>query len=322
MAIPTDRESFKGFCLRALGAPVIQINVADEQIDDRVDFALQTFYDWHMEGSDRTYYKYQLSANNRSNAIYSLTINSGGTLYTNGDLLVFTGNTGTEANGYVTTDANGTITSLTFTNGKDFVVEPIVTVDTSTGSNADITAELGGFIPIPDNIIGISGIFDVGISSSASNLFNLKYQIVLNDLYMFNNLNIVPYYVAMQNVALIQEILVGKQPLRFNRYQNKLYIDMDWSIVVDGQFIIVEAFKVIDPVLYPEVWKNRWLQQYAICLMKIQWGNNLKKYGSMAMVGGLSFNGQQIYDEAVAEEDRLMQELKNSLSLPPAIMIG
>jgi hypothetical protein len=321
MAVPSSRESFKQYCLRALGKPVINIEVDDDQLEDRIDFALQTFYDWHMEGSDRTFYKYQITPNNHSTAIHSLTIVSGGTGYSNGDALTFTGN-GRDSTGSVNTNSNGVITSVTFTNGAGWGNAPTVGVTTSGGSGASITAELGGFIPIPENIIAITNIFDVGISASASNLFNLKYQIVLNDLYMFNNLNIVPYYSAMQNVAMIQEVLVGKQPLRFNRYLNRLYIDMDWSMVVVGTFIVVEAYKVFDPETFSEVWADRWLQKYTICQFKMQWGNHLKKYGQVQMIGGTVFNGQVIYDEAVAEEAELMYELQNTYSLPAAFFMG
>jgi len=322
MAVPTNKASFKQYCLENLGQPVIKINVSDEQVDNRVDFALQKFYDYHMDASDKIYYKYQLTPNNHSTSIYDLTIANGGINYTNGDLLTFTGN-GSEANGYVQTNGNGTITSLVFTNGKDYANPPTIGITTSTGSNASITSQLGGFIPLPENIIGVNQIFDVGISASSSNiLWNLKYQMVLSDLYMFNNLEIVPYYTAMQNVALIEEILVGKQPLRFNRYQNKLYIDMDYSQIEDGNFIIVECYQVIDPATYPEVWSNWWLQEYATCLIKLQWGSNLKKFGNMQMPGGMSFNGQEIYDEAVQEKKELEYELINSLSIPVSMFVG
>ncbi len=323
MAVPTNKSQFKEFCLRALGKTAIDINITDEQADDRIDFALRTFYDFNFEGSERSYFKYQVTPNNHSTAIYDLTIDNGGIGYTNGDVLTFS-NTGAgrDAEGTVTTDANGTITSLDYTNGRDFANPPTVGVTTSTGSNASITAQLGGFIPIPDNIIGITGIFDVGITSSSSNLFNWKYQMILSDLYMFENLNIVPYYIAMQNISLIQEVLVGKQPLRFNQYTNKLFIDMDWTIVNEGTFIVVEAYAIIDAATYSEVWRNRWLQQYATCLLKMQWGNNLKKYTGMPLVGGITFNGQQIYDEAVAEEKELMYELRNTYSLPQGMYVG
>jgi hypothetical protein len=163
----------------------------------------------------------------------------------------------------------------------------------------------------------------LGIASSGANLlFNMKYQIVLNDIMMFNNLNIVPYYSAMQNVALIEEILVGRQPLRFNQYENKLYVDMDWSTNIVGNWIIIEAYQVVDPNEFTEVWSNAWLQEYATCLIKLQWGNNLKKFGNMALIGGMTFNGQQIYDEALQEKQVLEQQLVETYSLPLGFFTG
>ena len=321
MSVPTNRATFKEYCLRALGKPVIEINVADEQVDDRIDFALRTFYDFHSDGHDKVYYKYKVSQNNHSTAIYDITIEDGGTDYANGEALVFTGGNGSGAEGTVSTNSTGGITSLTFTNGTDFSQAPTVTVDTAAGTGANLVAQLGGFIPMPENIIGVVNLFDVGITSGDP-LFSMRYQIVLNDLMLFNNLEIVPYYITMQNMALIQEVLVGKQPIRYNRYQDKLYVDMNWNIVAPDTFIIVEAYSVIDEATYPEIFGNRWLQEYATCQIKKQWGTNMKKFQGMQMPGGLMFNGQQIYDEAVMEEKELMFELVNTYSLPPGMMVG
>jgi hypothetical protein len=320
MAIPTDRASFKEFCLRALGKNVIEINVSEEQVDDRIDFALQTFYDLHFEGSDKTYYKFQVTANNLPDAIYNLTINDGGTGYTNGAALSFS-NTGGSSNGTITTNSNGTITSLTFTNGSGWATAPVVSV--AGGSGANITSELGGFVPLPENIIGVTGIFDLGfLGDDTDPLFSLSYQIIAHDLYYFNNLDLVPYYMYRQNIELIHEVLTGRQPLRYSRHQNKLYVDMDWVRTGVGQYLIVEAYQVIDPAVYNDVWKDRWLQRYATALIKEQWGNHLKLYGNLPMVGGIYFNGQQIYDEAIAEQQRLMEEITTTYSLPAGFMVG
>ena len=132
----------------------------------------------------------------------------------------------------------------------------------------------------------------------------------------------VPYYMALQHIQFLEYLLVGKQPLRYNRHKNKLYLDMDWDRVDTGKFIIVEAYEVIDPVTYADVWKDRWLAEYATQLIKRQWGSNLKKFEGMQMPGGLKFNGQKIYDEADEDIKKLRDEMISSYSLPVTDMIG
>ena len=246
MAVPTSRNTFKETCLRRLGKPVIEINVDDDQVDDRIDEALRYYWDYHFDGSDKVYYKHQI---------------------TQTDI----------ANKYVT---------------------------------------------LPDNILGVVSIFNIGAAMSIGNIFNIRYQIALNDLYTLTNVSLVPYFMAMQHIQLIEEVLVGKKPIRYNRHKNLLHIDADWSIIDENTFIIVEAYQVIDPDVYTDAWGDRWLQQYSTALIKRQWGNNLKKFNGMQMPGGLTFNGQAIYDEAIEEIQGLEKEMIGSYSLPVADMIG
>lgn len=246
MAVPSSRESFKQNCLRRLGAPVIEINVDDDQVDDRIDEALRYYWDYHFDGSDKIYYKYQVTQTDKDNK----------------------------------------------------------------------------YIAIPDNIIGVVNIFNVGASLNVNNIFNIRYQIALNDLYTLTNVSLVPYFMAMQHIQLIEEILVGKKQIRYNRHKNRLYIDMDWSLVEVGEYIIVEAYEVVNPDTYTDAWADRWLLQYTTALIKRQWGNNLKKYQGMQMPGGITFNGQQIYNEAIDEINQLEKEMIGSYSLPVVDMIG
>jgi hypothetical protein len=246
MALPSSRAQFKNYCLRALGAPVVEINVDDDQIEDRIDEALQTFWDYHFDGVEKIFYKYQVTAQTK----------------------------------------------------------------------------IDRYVPVPENIIGVINLFPIGQSMNSNNLFNIRYQIALNDLYTLTSVSMVPYYMAFTHIQFLEQMLVGQQPLRYNRHVNKLYIDMDWNIINEGDFIVAEAYQVVDPNTYTDVYKDRWLLKYATCLIKKNWGTNLKKFQNMQMPGGLTFNGQQIYDEAVAEEKELMQELVNSWSLPASDMIG
>jgi hypothetical protein len=246
MAVPNSRDSFKQNCLRRLGAPVIEINVDDDQVDDRIDEALRYYWDYHFDGSDKVYYKYQVTQTDKDNK----------------------------------------------------------------------------YITIPDNFIGVVNIFNVGASLNVNNIFNIRYQIALNDLYTLTNVSLVPYFMAMQHIALIEEILVGKKQIRYNRHKNRLYIDMDWGLVEVGEYIIVEAYEVVNPDTYTDAWNDRWLLQYTTALIKRQWGNNLKKYQGMQMPGGITFNGQQIYNEAIEEINQLEKEMIGSYSLPISDMIG
>lgn len=247
MAVPASREQFKEYCLRELGKPVIEINVDDDQVDDRVDQALSYYWDYHFDGSEKAYYKHQITSQN-------------------------------------------------------------------------ITDK---FITLPENIIGAVNIFPIGDPSlSASDIFNIRYQIALNDLYTLTSVSLVPYYMAMQHLATVSDVLVGRQPIRYSRHKNKLYIDMDWTKLDVGQYIIVEAYEIVDPVTYSDVWKDRWLAQYATQLIKRQWGTNLKKFIGMQLPGGVTFNGQQIYNEADEEIKRLEAEMISSYSMPVMDMIG
>jgi len=178
------------------------------------------------------------------------------------------------------------------------------------------------FITMPDNIIGVVNIFEIGQSLNTNNLFNIRYQIALNDLYTLTSVSMVPYYMAMQHVQFLEQILVGKQPLRYNRHQNQLFIDMDWTIINVNDYLIVEAYQIVDPDVYTRAWSDRWLARYAEALIKQQWGQNLKKFEGMQMPGGLKFNGQKIFDEATQERKELETEMIYTYSLPAADMIG
>jgi hypothetical protein len=153
-------------------------------------------------------------------------------------------------------------------------------------------------------------------------MFNIRYQIALNDLYTLTSVSMVPYYMALQHIQMLEYLLVGKQPLRYNRHMNKLHIDMDWNKLDDNNYLIVEAYEVVDPELYYDVWTDRWLAQYTTALIKKQWGTNMKKFEGMTLPGGIKFNGQKIYDEADEEIKILEKEMISSYSLPVTDMIG
>jgi len=184
------------------------------------------------------------------------------------------------------------------------------------------TDKTNKYITLPDNIIGVVDLFDIGDATSTNNLFNVRYQIALNDLYDLSRYELVPYYMNFQNIRMIEEILVGKQRLRFNRHLNQLHIDMDWNRFNTGDFLVCKAYRVIDPDTYTDVWKDRWLLRYAACLIKLQWGSNLTKFEGMQLPGGVQFNGAKLYDDAFAERQQLEEEIQSNYVYPPEDMVG
>ena len=245
MAI-SSRDGFKEYCLRKLGKPVIEINVDDDQVEDRVDEALKYYWDYHFDGTEKIFYKKQITAEDIANK----------------------------------------------------------------------------YITLPQNIIGAVNIFDLGNHIGVNNIFNIRYQTALNDLYTLTYQSMVPYYMAFQQIQLMEQLLVGKQPIRYNRNTNKLFVDTDWNNLPVGNYLVVEAYSIVDPADYVDVWNDRWLQRYATELIKKQWGSNLTKFIGMQLPGGVQFNGQKIYDDAHEAIDKLEAEMINSYSLPVVDMIG
>ena len=247
MAVPTSRAEFKEYCLRKLGKPVIEINVDDDQVEDRIDECLRYYWDYHFDGSERVFYKHQVT-------------------------------------------------------------------------QADIENR---YITLPENIIGAVRVFPIGDPSIRSDdMFNIRYQIALNDLYTLTSYSMIPYYMAMQHLALISEFLVGNQPIRYSRHRDRLYIDTKWTNYNVGEFILVEAYEVMDPDVFEDVWADRWLQNYTSEKIKYQWGSNLTKFSGMQLPGGVQFNGEKIMDDAKNAIDKMEEEMINSYSLPVMDMIG
>ena len=246
MATPTSKAELKEYCLRRLGKPVIEINIDDDQMDDRIDEAILFYQDYHFDGTLKTFLKHQVTETDKTNE-------------------------------YITV-------------GNDF--------------------------------IGIINIFDIGDATSTNNLFNVRYQIALNDLYDLSRYDLVPFFMNFQNIRFIEEMLVGKQPLRYNRHQNRLHIDMDWGKVTTDDYIIAEGYQKINPDTYTDVYNDRWLQRYVTCLFKIQWGSNLTKFTGMQLPGGVQFNGEQILQQGLDEKQRLEDEMISSYSLPVHDMTG
>lgn len=323
MAIPATRSEFKEYCLRKLGKPVIEINVDDDQLEDRIDQALAYYNDYHFDGSEKIYYKHQIVGSERPGAANTITLNSGGTDYSNTDTVTISGGTGAVAT--VNTHANGTIESINLSAyGSGYSNTSTITINTSTGTGANASLITGdGSLVVPENLIGVVRVFSIGDPAMRSDdLFNIRYQIALNELYNLTSVSLTPYYTARMHLSLIQELLVGKQPIRFNRHTDKLYVDMDWEKMNNNEYLLFEAYQKLDPDSYSDIWSDRWLQNYCTALIKLQWGSNLTKFSGMQLPGGVQFNGERILVDAQNEVAKLEAEMISSYSLPVMDMIG
>lgn len=323
MAVPTSRAEFKAYCLRKLGAPVIEINVDDDQVEDRIDESLRYYWDYHFDGSEMTYYKHQVTGAERAGAANTVVINNGGIGYTNGQYISISGGSG--ANGTITTNGNGVIQSVTFTEyGSGYSNGTSVSIVAPSGAGANLSLITGdGSIQLPENILGAVRVFPIADPIVRSDdLFNIRYQIALNDLYTLTSVSMVPYYMTMEHLALVSEMLVGQQPIRYSRHKDKLYVDMDWGSINKGEFLVVEAYEVVDPNVYTDVWSDRWLQNYTTAKIKYQWGSNLTKFTGMTLPGGIQFNGQQILQDAEQEIAKMEQEMISGYSMPLIHLVG
>ena len=271
MAIPTTKATFKSYCLRALGFGVIDINVSDDQADDRIDEALQYFAQYHYDGIEKMYLKYQVTADD------------------------------------ITRAASNTTTTATDT------------VDSS------VTASFGegnGYIPMPSSVVSVLNIFPFD-DQATNNMFDIRYQLRLNDLYDFSSTSIIHYQMTMQQLDFLSHILVGEKPIRFNQHQNRLYIDMDWTNdITAGEYLIIECYRKIDPATYTDLFDDIYLKRYATALIKRQWGANLSKFSGVAMLGGVTMNGETIYTQAQEELEKLEEQIQLSFETPIDYMVG
>ena len=270
MAIPTSKSTFKEYCLRNLGKGVIDINVSDDQADDRIDEALQYFAQYHYDGIERMYLKYKITAT---------------------DIARWKTNATTTA-----TD----------------------TVDTSITSSFE---EGKNFIPIPSSVVSILNIFPFD-DSSTNNMFDIRYQLRLNDLYDFSSTSIIQFEMTMQQLDLLSHLLVGEVPIRFNQHQNRLYLDMDVEDVTEDEYLIIECYRKLDPNTYTDIYDDIYLKRYATALIKRQWGANLSKFSGVAMLGGVTMNGETIYSQATEEIDKLEEQIQLAFETPVNYMIG
>lgn len=179
------------------------------------------------------------------------------------------------------------------------------------------------FIPVGDHVIGVTRIFPVGGTNLAMGMFDLRYQLRLNDLWDLSSTSYTNYALTMQHMRTLDIMFSGEQPIRFNRLTNKLYVDWDWKMdAVAGEWIVIEGTIITDPDTYTKVWNDRLLKKLSTAYTKKQWGANMKKYSGVQLVGGVTMNGQVIFDEAVGEIKEIEQEIRSSYEQPPGFLVG
>ena len=326
MATITNRTDFTNYCLRRLGFPVIEINVDDDQVQDRIDDALQYWQDYHFDGLQKVYYikaltGSQLTTNTSISSVLANTV-------------TLVGATSDATATIVSGDTTGTIFTISgttaFTVGEG--LNYINTQGTELPTGANVTSYMLGDVDQryldlsqstdaqgnPMEIVGISRIFPVSDSQATVNMFDLRYQLRLNELYDFTSASYINYTLTQQHLRSLEIMFTGEVPIRFQRHMQRLYIDWAWgqSEAPIGTVVVAEAYAAINPDVYNLVWNDRWLKEYATQLIKRTWGNNLSKFAGLQLPGGVTLDGKTIYQEAADEIERLEKEMENNYGAP------
>ena len=280
MAKPTTRVELVDYCKRKLGAPVLEINVDDDQIDDLVDDTIQYFNERHFDGVERMYLKYKIT---------QADIDRGKA-------------EGTTGVGIVTTTALG--------------------VNTGIGSITSNWYETSNYIQVPDSVIGVEKVFKFDTNSISGGMFSIKYQLFLNDLYYFNSVELMQYAMTKTYLEDIDFLLTPEKQMRFNKRQDRLYIDMDWSESAVDEWIILECYRALDPESFTQGYNDSFVKKYLTALIKRQWGQNLIKFKGTKLPGGIELNGREIYDDAIKDLEDIKERMSTEYEVPPLDFIG
>jgi hypothetical protein len=319
MAVST-RSGLKDYALRALGAPVLEINVDDDQIEDRIDEALDYWKLYHYEGVEQIYLKQQIRA---SEIVLTTSVAA------NFDI--------TERITGATSGATAEVCreSIRISSGTLLLVRNISGTFTAgeaiTGANSGTTATTvsitlreydNRYVEVPDYVWGVTKILSMGQASSSKNIFDLQYQLRLNDLYDLTSTSLIYYKTVMSHLALLDLELNGHQGFRFNRLNGRLYLDANWATdFILGDHIIVQSYRAMDPTTWSKVYNEPWLKHYVTALFKKQWATNIKKFSGIQLPGGVTLDGDKLYDEATTEIKELEDELQNK-SAPLDFFMG
>jgi hypothetical protein len=279
MAKPSTRQELIDYSLRRLGAPVLEINVDDDQVDDLVDDAIQFYNERHYDGVERMYLKYKLTQEDIDRGKAG---GAGGV-------------------GIATTSATSTI------------VGSATTFSFYENSN---------YLQVPDSVVGIEKIFKFDTSSISGGMFSIKYQLFLNDLYYFNSVELLQYSMVKTYLEDIDFLLTTDKQIRFNKRQDRLYLDLDWSAQEKDTYLVIDCYRALDPADFNQVYNDSFVKQYLTALIKRQWGQNLIKFRGVKLPGGIELNGREIYEDAEREIDSLRTRMMQDYELPPYDFIG
>jgi hypothetical protein len=319
MATPATRQGLIDYCLRALGHPVIEINIDDDQLEDRVDEAFQFYRDYHYDAVEAVYLKEQITAS----TLQIVGMNAGS--FSIGEKITGA-SSGATTFVHAAFAANKTLTKNT---AGTFTAGETITGAVS-GTTAVVTSmTLGNFdnkyITLNDSVLSVVRTLPLSSRSNSISFFDAKYQLLLNNIQSLTNTDIQYFTMLKMHINLINDLMTGQKPVRFNRHMNRLFIDLTWGDGGDlaiGDYIIIEAYRMLDPDTYTDVYNDAYLKRYTTALIKRQWGINLKKFEGVQLPGGVTLNGQKIFDEAMDEITILKQEVQDTYQLPVDFFTG
>ncbi|NWJ44061.1 hypothetical protein HX837_07675 [Marine Group I thaumarchaeote] len=335
MTQPTTRTTFKDYCKRKLGWPVVELNIDDDQVEDCIDDGLQFFQEYHFDATEVTYLKHQITGS-------TLKLASSPTGdFSNGEL--FTGGTsGVRATVHAYHSANTTLrykdpkvksggdgntyyanTTTTFSTGETLTGSTSGATATTHASTATAFGDYDKkYVTIAESIIGIRRVIPFYDNFGSSSMFSVKYQFALNELYRLGS-GLATYEISQQHLRMIDEMFTGRTLFRYTRHADRLYLEISWGSDVDiDDWIVVECDQILDPATYSDVWSDLFLKKYSTALIKKQWGQNLIKFEGLQLPGGITLNGRQMYDDATAELERIEEEMQVKYELPVDFSVG
>ena len=308
------RQDLADWALRQLGAPILNVEVEDDQLDDNVELAIQYYREYHFDGIERDYLAYKITAT----------------------VLTLTNATGLLVGTYLTGNTSGVKIKVKIISGNDVTITKqlgpnrLAPLETLTdGVNTYTIASLvagtidNEWIPTDPTVVGVNKILNLSsIMSSGDFIFNAQYQIMMSEIQNLTSSGFSYLYGTMNYLGNLDFVMKKERDFRFNRRWQKLYLDINWeSDVAPGDYIVIDLYRYLDDAVFIDVLNDMWLKKYTTALIKKQWGGNLKKYQGMQLPGGLTYNGQQYFDEAIAEIKALEDEAIN-FSAPLGFMVG
>ena len=322
MALST-RQELVDYCLRRLGAPVIEINVDDDQVSDRIDDALQFWYEYHFDGRQKVFIQHRVSGD-------ALTLNNADAdNFTIGERITgdISGATAVYKVRTSDTELELEATRGTFQDG-----EPITGAYGGTSTLAGVNSFVAGdmsnkYVSVGDGVLFVTRMFNFGGATnstrSGSEIFDVMYQFRQNDLYNLLGADMTYYAVVQSHLSTLEQLLVNQRQIRFNRKMNRIYVETDWDKTFNpGDYVVFEAYSIVDPTEFTEVYDDMFLKKYATALIKRQWGENMKKFGGIQLPGGVTLNGDKIFEEAFNEIAQIEEDMQQKYELPPRFMIG